>query len=208
MYGLFRIPVILAVFCGQALVLQPGVQASVAVDINEAGHLKLRFEQLPVLVGDPGSLVTVPLDVVFPGSESPWRGLEFGSLSPGGTGYRAMAISGGGVELAVAEFRLDDATFNPLATLPISGDPGLAQVWAPVSGMVTESEGTAPIAYTWDVNQSVGAGFGLFGTFEAFVVPEPRVGLLLGMGVGLGVGLWVAQGCRLGRGRRSGGRAE
>ncbi len=185
MHRFLRISGILAFLCVPALVFHPGARAEVTVDINEPGHLKLRFEQLPVLVDDPGSLVTVPLNLAFPDPQASWRGLEFGALAPGGTGYRASGISAEGGRVAVAEFRLDDATFNPLARLPISGDPVLAQIWAPVSGGLAGSEGTDPIVYTWDVNQSVGAGFGLFGTFEAFVVPEPRLGLLLVLGAAL-----------------------
>lgn len=175
-------------FLAVALVLgAPGrAGADVVLDVNDGQNLKLRFEKIPVLIQDTASKVTLDLDLAFPGAGGPWRGIEFESLPVAGTGYRASVVAVDGQRIAVADFALTEAGFDPLARLPISGEPVLAQVWGPVEGVLPGDGGTEGLAYVWEVNQSVGAGFGLFGSLEARVVPEPGVVALALMGAAVG----------------------
>ena len=175
-------------FLAIALVLgAPGrAGADVVLDVNDGQHLKLRFEKIPVLIQDTASKVTLDLGLAFPGEGGPWRGIEFESLPVAGTGYRASVVAVDGRRIAVADFALTEAGFDPLARLPISGEPVLAQAWGPVDGVLPADGGTEGLGYVWEVNQSVGAGFGLFGSLEARVVPEPGAGALALMGALVG----------------------
>lgn len=159
-----------------------GTCAEVVVDVNESDHLKLRFEKIPVVVGDPGSVEGLKLDLRFPSGASPWEGLEFRSLPEAGAGYRASIVLSPDRRAGEADFRVADARFDVFGRLPISGEAVLAQTWLLEEGLLPAEGDGGPVQYIWDVSHSVGAGFGLFGTFEAFVIPEPTVGALAGIG--------------------------
>jgi len=180
MDSFFRRLVVLWIF-GQVCCFEAG--AEVVVDINEPNHLKLRFEKIPIVVSDPGSVERLTLDLRFPSVDSPWQGLEFRALPEAGVGYRASILATPTVRLGSTDFRVSDSRFDVFGKLPISGESVLAQSWLPEIGILPAEGDVGPVQYIWDVNHSVGAGFGLFGTLEAFVIPEPGLGGLVLLGV-------------------------